>query len=617
MAGSDLCEHSGGTTNGSGACSIPPASGDGLAASASAPHGNHIADVAWSIDTQRHYEQELHRARQATEDARREKDQVQSLLEMVMAAAPIGFAFLDREGRYIRINHEFARMHGMAPDAATGLRAHDVLAPDAANVERRAVQQVLETGQPALDVQISHAPSGAVHETGTPGDARGGTPRHWLVDYYPVRTRDGCTLGVGAVATDITGLKQAEAETERRKEDAEAANRAKDHFLAILSHEMRTPLTPVLTTVASLAEDMSLPAETRGALQMVRRNVAMEARLIDDLLDITRIVHGKLQVNAVPVDARLPVGNAIETCLCEIHDKQLAVVVELDAERPFVKADPARLQQVVWNLLRNAVKFTPAHGRITVRCHNDERGWLQIQVSDSGIGIDPQALSRIFLAFEQGEPGIGQRFGGLGLGLTISRALVEAHGGKLTACSEGRNRGATFTVHLPALDEAPPDAEVMVPGAFGNVTTAGAAALSPSAAPATGAGSASGVGAASGRILLVEDHADTLRAMKKLLQQQGYQVFAADSVTAGQELAEREPIDLLISDIGLPDGTGLDLLALLRKTHPTLKAIALSGFGMEDDLRRSREAGFQAHVTKPIDLHTLKAIIAQLLRAEV
>ncbi len=376
-------------------------------------------------------------------------------------------------------------------------------------------------------------------------------------------------------------------EARQAREEAEAANLAKDRFLAVLSHELRTPLTPVLAEVSALLDDPATPEAFRPVLEMTRRNVDLQARLIDDLLDLSRIAQGKLPLRREVVDAHLLISRALEICRAGIDEARLDLVVDLRATRHHVEADPARLQQVVWNLIKNATKFTPAGGVVAVRTV-DVGEALAIEVADSGMGIATDVLSRIFDAFDQGDTTVTRRFGGLGLGLAISRGLAEAHGGRLIAASPGPSLGATFTLELPAV-AAP---------AF--------AAAVPTATEPGRPGSL--------RLLLVEDNADTLRVMGRLLRGRGHQVATAASIAEAVGLADSGPFDLLISDLGLPDGSGLDLLRRLR-TPPTVGAIALSGHGMDDDIRRSREAGFAEHLIKPVDFRTLEAAIARVARA--
>jgi CheY-like chemotaxis protein/nitrogen-specific signal transduction histidine kinase len=380
-----------------------------------------------------------------------------------------------------------------------------------------------------------------------------------------------------ALAIDNAGLYKA---AQIARAEAERANLAKDSFLAMLSHELRTPLTPVLTSVLALEQAEGLPEEVRASLQMIRRNVELEARLIDDLLDLTRISKGKVQLSLEMVDAHSLLRNALEICQADIDQKNLSLQTELAADKVCLEADPARLQQIFWNLIKNAVKFTPQGGRLQIRTENND-GQLCVEVSDSGMGIDAETLPKIFNAFEQGER---TRLGGLGLGLAISKALVETHSGKLTAASAGRNQGATFTATFPV-------AAIHVDGAAAQI------ALAPAARKTM-------------RVLLVEDHEDTNRSLTHLLRRRGYHVQAARSVATALELAANERFDVLVSDIGLPDGSGIDLMQKLVSEHPIF-GIALTGFGMEEDVRRSHDVGFHHHLIKPVDLNRLDSLIQQ------
>ncbi len=285
------------------------------------------------------------------------------------------------------------------------------------------------------------------------------------------------------------------------------------------------------------------------------------------------------------VDAHASLLHALEVCQQQIGDKGVEVTLNLSAREHHVRADPARLQQIFWNLIGNSVKFTPASGRISLLSSSDGLGALQVQVCDTGIGIDAELLPRLFNAFEQGERAVTRRYGGLGLGLSISKALVEMHHGTLTVASEGAGRGATFTLSL---------ATVSAPTAQGFAT--------PSIRPPSGK---------SVRILLVEDHDDTLKVMARLLRGSGYRVSMAASVQAAIALVDAEMFDLLISDLGLPDGSGLDVMRHV-KSKSAIRAIALTGFGMDEDVQRSIEAGFDLHLTKPVNLDVLEATIQRL-----
>jgi signal transduction histidine kinase len=246
--------------------------------------------------------------------------------------------------------------------------------------------------------------------------------------------------------------RRAQEEQRRAKDAAESASVAKDRFLAMVSHELRNPLNPVMLTVSSLESDLQLPEHVKNDVGIIRRNVELEVRLINDLLDLARCATGKLNLRRRPTDVHQPLAAAVEVCRQELHSKQIQLKLEQASEDVCVFGDAGRLEQVFWNLLRNAIKFTPDGGRITLRTSRPlAADRVVIDISDTGIGIEPERLQTIFVAFEQGGADIFARFGGLGLGLAISRALCEAHGGTIVASSAGKNLGATFTVTLPAL----------------------------------------------------------------------------------------------------------------------------------------------------------------------
>ena len=379
-----------------------------------------------------------------------------------------------------------------------------------------------------------------------------------------------------ALALDNASLYKA-AQTART--EAERANLAKDRFLAMLSHELRTPLTPILSSTMALEDEAGLRPETRASLQMIRRNVELEGRLIDDLLDLTRISKGKVQLSREIVDGHELLQYALDICREGIDSKGLKLTLDLSAENVQLDADPARLQQIFWNLIKNAIKFTPPGGSITIATSNDGAGQLCVSVEDTGVGIDSESLPKIFKAFEQGERA---RLGGLGLGLAITKSLVETHSGSITAHSDGADRGARFTVLLPTSHEKAGEHAARKPEPAGERQSL--------------------------RILLVEDHEDTNRSLTKLLRRRGYEVEAAFSVRSALDLAAGARFDVLVSDIGLPDGSGIDLMQALDSDRPSL-GIALTGFGMDEDVRRTLDVGFQHHLVKPVDLNKLDSLI--------
>jgi two-component system sensor histidine kinase/response regulator len=379
---------------------------------------------------------------------------------------------------------------------------------------------------------------------------------------------------------------QRSADVEKARDTAERANRAKDEFIAVLSHELRTPLTPALLILSEIAKDPALNEDVRRDVEIVKRNVQLEARLIDDLLDVTRIAAGKLEVRSRPVDVHATISQVIDTFREEFETKQLAVDCRFDAGLPFVKGDSERLQQVFYNLVKNAIKFTNKGGRVALRTSNQE-GMIKVEISDTGIGIESEVLSKLFCRFQQGRPEVARLYGGLGLGLSICHALVEKHGGKIHAVSEGPGYGSTFTVELPIGNEIPRPIEIQRPPTR----------------------SAPGV---DNRILLVEDHDDTREALARDLTRSGYNVTTASTLVSALKKLGESNYDLVISDVGLPDGSGRDLMVALNGQGP--RAIAISGFAMESDVRESVECGFVAHFTKPIELERLKQVMANTLQ---
>src|SRR5438093_3818669 len=373
------------------------------------------------------------------------------------------------------------------------------------------------------------------------------------------------------------------------------ANAAKDQFLALLSHELRNPLSPVIAMVGELEATTPHSPKLREALEVIRRNVELEARLIDDLLDVTRIAKGKLQLSFEVVDVHEILRRAYEICREDMAKKSIEAKFELNAQHVHIEGDPARLQQVFWNLVKNSVKFTPANGRITVATSNTLPEDIEIRISDTGIGIEEEKIGKIFNAFEQGQTSITRRFGGLGLGLAISKSMVAAHRGKIRVESPGKDRGATFIVELktvaaPAGAENGADEERPVVAENERVLSR------------------------RHRLLVVDDHADTCTGMKMMLERRGYDITVAHSAGQAVEKTKEADFDLLISDIGLPDRSGYELMSELRKSK-SIPGIALSGFGMEADVNKARDAGFSEHLTKPINFDRLEQAIRHLLES--
>ena len=369
--------------------------------------------------------------------------------------------------------------------------------------------------------------------------------------------------------------------------EADAANRAKDRFLAVLSHELRTPLSPVLMALSDMEADAKLPPNAREDVRVIRRNIDLEVRLIDDLLDLSRVRNGKLRMHPQPADVHRLLHEVAEICASDPANPPVAVKFSLSASADSVTGDPARLQQLFWNLLKNALKFSKPGGEVRVSSCNPSPDAIEVRVKDHGQGIEADLLPRLFNAFEQGDNAVTRQFGGLGLGLAIAKAVVELHGGSIRAESEGPGRGAEFVVRLPLSAVAP-------------------AAPAPRAAAPVRNGRL--------RLLVVEDHPDTARMLGRLLRSSGYDVETAGSAAAALQLVESRPFDLLVSDIGLPDATGHDLMRQIRQRHD-LKGIAMTGYGMDEDVRKSLDAGFTDHIIKPVDVAHLEAVIQRVATA--
>jgi signal transduction histidine kinase/ActR/RegA family two-component response regulator len=381
-------------------------------------------------------------------------------------------------------------------------------------------------------------------------------------------------------------------ENMRLLKEAREANAAKDRFLAMLSHELRTPLTPVVMTLNALQSNREIPAEVQNDLAMIRRNIELETRLIDDLLDITRVANGKVALDLRPVPVHELLRHVCEICKADADAGGIELICRLNADRDTVLADAARLQQVFWNLVKNAIKFTPRGGQVTITTGNEgaDDHELLVCVRDTGTGIPADVLPRIFNAFEQGEQTVTRTFGGLGLGLAISQAIVDLHRGRIWAQSDGVNRGSAFHVAMPL--------HLTGPQLSREATRA----------PATQSDHQS---SRQLHVLLVDDHADTMRVMSRILSRWGMRLTCAGRISEALLAASKENFDLLISDIGLPDGSGCELVEQLHKIQP-VAAIALSGYGMDSDIARSLAAGFRAHLTKPVNLDQLREVITRL-----
>jgi signal transduction histidine kinase/ActR/RegA family two-component response regulator len=397
---------------------------------------------------------------------------------------------------------------------------------------------------------------------------------------------------MASVAVENARLYEAEQQAreaaERAKEAAQSANQIKDEFLAVLSHELRSPLNPILGWSRLLQTNTLTEAKVQQALATIERNAKLQAELIEDLLDVSRILRGKLSLHRVPVDLVSTIQSAIETVRLTAEAKaiDLQFTVHRNGDLPLqIQGDSARLQQVVWNLLSNAIKFTPEQGRVEVQLERLESDQAQITVTDTGKGITPDFLDYVFDYFRQADSATTRKFGGLGLGLAIVQHLVKLHGGQVQAASPGEGQGATFTVVLPLLN--PQSATAPASGSD----------LAPSPAdrpPLTGL-----------HLLVVDDSADAREYAVCLLEQSGAQVSVAASAQEALALLSQTAIDVLLSDIGMPDMDGCTLLRQVRALPPdqggSIPAIALTAYADENSQQQVRAAGFQHHIFKPLE----------------
>ncbi len=522
--------------------------------------------------------------------------QHEAQLRLVTDNAPVLLVRTDREHRYTFVNRAYAERNGFSNAAELiGMKVTDVVGVAAYERIKPYIDQALAGTRVEFELEIPYA----------------NLSRRWIhVIYVPERDAQEQVTGLLGVITDIDARKQSENELKRARDEAVAASRAKDDFLAALSHELRTPLNPVLLLASAAASNPELPPVLRDDFELIRKNVALEARLIDDLLDLTRITRGKLQLELHRCDLHSVLQDALVNVKAELLEKRLHLVVECGAGESIVSGDSVRLQQILWNILKNAVKFTPEDGKITVETSSAGQ-MLTIKVTDTGIGMVPEEIDRVFQAFSQGEHAIPgahlHRFGGLGLGLTISRMLVELHGGKIQAVSAGRDQGATFVVELP-LWRGPTGerTELKKPATRPRANSVHPLVTSDTLSPFSAQ-------VVRRRILLVEDHAPTRLTLLHLLKCRHFEVTPASSAADAHQLALAAEFDLIISDVGLPDRNGYELMTELRSLKPGLIGIALSGYGMEEDLNRSQAAGFSVHLVKPITIGVLEEAIARVL----
>jgi signal transduction histidine kinase/ActR/RegA family two-component response regulator len=391
------------------------------------------------------------------------------------------------------------------------------------------------------------------------------------------------------------------------RREAEVANRAKDVFLATLSHEMRTPLNAIVGWLSILRHESAEPRHFQEGLKVIERNTLAQVQLIDDILDVSRIVSGKLRVDIRPCELADVINAGVNVVRTAAEARGITLGLQLDPSVGGAWCDSGRMQQVVWNLVANAVKFTPKGGHVDVTLRR-ERSSFHVQVSDTGQGISPELLPHVFDRFRQADGSTRRQFGGLGLGLSIVKYIVEAHGGTVEVTSEGEGKGSAFTVRLPirAVRIGEEDDEPASASDTGEDEPADSVSVADRRPPVR----LDGV-----HVLVVDDEADARRILAMVLERAGAVVFTADSVAAAIEALAKARPDVLVSDLGMPDQDGFDLIRHLRQDgHEArdLPAIALTAFVQKDDAQLALSAGFQRHLSKPVDPHDLTSAIARL-----
>lgn len=551
--------------------------------------------------------------RRAEESLRESERRLRALFDQAIA----GIAQTDPEGRFLHVNERYCEIAGRsAAELAAGSLA-DITHPDDRRRHEALFRGLMGAGGDFVTEGRYVRPNGAVV---------------WVRQQVSaVRDASGAPRWGFAIVEEITERKRAESDKDEALEreraaraEAESANRSKDEFLAVLSHELRTPLTAITGWLRLMRLGAVDPEGSARAFEAVERNADVLVRLVEDLLDASRIVSGKLKLEVRPVSLSGTIRAALDVIGPAVEAKRIRVAPRLGSDADLVLGDPERLQQVFWNLLSNAVKYTPAGGSIEVSSGR-RNGTLVVTVSDSGPGIAPEMLPRIFERFHQADSTQNRRHSGLGLGLAIVRHVVEMHGGSVSAGSAGPGKGARFTVQLPSLagvNGAPR-------GVFGMPSTAPELAPPPPAGgsgperpPATAARgrpssrhlqdevpSLEGV-----RVLLVEDEEDTRAVITRILRWSGAEVSSCASVAEARAfLAEHRP-DVLVSDIGLPDESGYALIESVRASEKggasRLPAIALTAYAQESHRLRAAASGYDAHVAKPVEPATLIRTVA-------
>ena len=510
----------------------------------------------------------------------RELDKARAYAESLIKNAPDPVFVSDLEGKILQANDAVSDLLGFREDEVVEQSVSRFISAEETREFVAALSEVVAHGVSRNVPLHPRSASGEVIST--------------TLNASALRDIDGDVIGAIGILRDMRAYEQVLHDLEESRRELHDANQAKDQFLAVVSHELRTPLTAMLGWVRLLTAGMVDVSASARALEVIERNVKLLAQLIEDLLDVSRIVAGKLRLEMGPVDPVAVIESAIGAVQALADAKSISLRVVLDSSAGPLQADPNRLQQVVWNLLANAIKFTPSRGRVDVRLER-AGGHARLVVRDTGRGINPDLLPHIFDRFRQDEN--APRYGGLGLGLAIVRHIVDLHGGAVRAESEGESRGATFTVELPLPSE--------------RVSAEPAVVYRRTESPSRR------VNLTGRRILVVDDEADACELLTTILGRAGAEVVAAASAAEALTTLRRWRPDVLISDIGMPGDDGFALIRKIRALPPDegghVRALALTAYARSEDRVRALEAGFQTHVAKPVDPLELTALIGTLV----
>ncbi|MGE0132781.1 MAG: PAS domain S-box protein [Blastocatellales bacterium] len=539
--------------------------------------------------------------RKRAEDALRESEEsFRGYFENIAT----GSAQINSEGRFFRVNDRYCEITGYTRDELLGgMGPLDLDHPEDSEADREQMARFMRGEDLPYETEKRY-----VRKDGRVV---------WVhVSASVVRDAAGKFRYTAGVIEDITERKWAEAELEQllaeeqqARETAEVATRAKDEFLALVSHELRTPLTAILGYARITRSNPHDAAQVARNCEIIERSAKTQQQLIEDLLDTARIISGKLKLEVAPTDLRLVLEDAVAVTRTAAEAKRIDLVARLNDAPQEIFGDAARLRQIVWNLLQNAVKFTPEGGRVELRVERADQHALII-VSDTGQGINPEFLPHIFNRFSQSDMSRTRRYGGLGLGLALVKQLVELHGGTIEAASEGEGLGATFTVTLPL--RAPVVASYLPPTSAIAGVRCGPQAIPLEDLPRLD----------SARVLVVDDQEEARMMVASTLSEWGAAVTAAASGQEALTLVDQEPFDALVCDIAMPDMDGYETLSRIRALErqrgvsfsKRLPAIALTALARPEDRLQALNAGFRMHVAKPVELAELIVVIANLIR---